>query len=81
MQFTVNNKIAKNYTVTLKYANPNKTSKVKLVTDSGEELGTIDLPTTGNYTIAKNIKLKKGENKIRIIFEDGGVNLEYFEIK
>jgi hypothetical protein len=36
----VNNKIAKNYTVTLKYANPNKTSKVKLVTASGEELGT-----------------------------------------
>ena len=86
LQFTVNNKIAKNYTVTLKYANPNKTSKVKLVTASGEELGTIDLPTTGNYTkwqtaITKNIKLKKGENKIRIIFEDGGVNLEYFEIK
>jgi hypothetical protein len=82
----VNNKIAKNYTVTLKYANPNKTSKVKLVTTSGEELGTMSLPTTGSYTkwqtaIAKNIKLKKGENKIRIIFEDGGVNLEYFEIK
>jgi hypothetical protein len=46
----------------------------------------LSLPTTGSYTkwqtaIAKNIKLKKGENKIRIIFEDGGVNLEYFEIK
>lgn len=27
-----------------------KLLKVKLVTASGEELGTIDLPTTGSYT-------------------------------
>lgn len=86
LQFTVNNKSSKNYTFTFKYANPNQNSKIKLTTAFGEELGIIDLPTTGSYTkwqtaIAKNIKLKKGENKIRIVFEDGGVNLEYFEIK
>jgi hypothetical protein len=29
----------------------------------------------------KGINLKKGENKIRIYFENDGVNLKYFEVK
>lgn len=86
LQFTINSKTDKNYTFSFKYATPNKDTKIKLVTSTGESLGTVNLSKTGSYTQwqttpGKNIRLKKGENKIRIIFEDGNVNLEYFEVK
>ncbi|WP_089735810.1 carbohydrate-binding protein [Chryseobacterium jejuense] len=53
---------------------------------SGKLLANISLQATGKNenwaTVStKDIPLKKGENKIRVIFENEGVNLNYFEIK
>ena len=53
---------------------------------SGKILTTVSLASTGGNEIwktasAKGIHLKKGENKIRIYFENDGVNLNYFEVR
>jgi endoglucanase len=46
----------------------------------------ISLPSTGNYTTwstvtINDVILKAGENKLKIFFEAGGFNLNYFELK
>lgn len=85
LQYTVNSKVDKNYTFEIRYSSTTP-SKIRLENASGKLLTHITLPSTGkneNWSTVsvKNISLQKGENKIRIIFENEGVNLNYFEIK
>ncbi|MDN3692647.1 cellulase family glycosylhydrolase [Chryseobacterium tructae] len=85
LQYTINSKTAKKYTLEIRYSSINP-SKVKLEDASGKVLASIALPATDKNenwatTIVKNISLQKGENKIRIYFENNGVNLNYFELK
>ncbi|MBP2615134.1 cellulase family glycosylhydrolase [Chryseobacterium jejuense] len=85
LQYTVNSKAGKNYTFDIRYSST-VSSKISMEDASGKLLANITLPATGkneNWTTisAKNIPLQKGENRIRIIFENDGVNLNYFEIK
>ncbi|MET3035743.1 cellulase family glycosylhydrolase [Chryseobacterium sp. NRRL B-14859] len=85
LQYTVMAKADKNYLFQIRYSSK-KASKIKLETASGKPLATISLSPTGkkehwNTVSVKNIHLKKGENKIRILFENDGVNLNYFEVK
>ncbi len=85
LQYTVNSKTAKNYTIDIRYSSVTS-SKVRLEDASGKLLASITLQPTGNnenWTTfsSKNIPLQKGENKIRIIFENDGLNLNYFELK
>lgn len=85
LQYTINSKAAKNYTFDIRYSSISA-SKIRLEDASGKLLANISLQATGKNenwaTVSmKNIPLQKGENKIRIIFENEGVNLNYFEIK
>ncbi|MBV8328491.1 cellulase family glycosylhydrolase [Chryseobacterium sp.] len=85
LQYTINSTADKKYTFDIRYSAPS-TSKIRLETSSGELLAGVPLDATGKNeswkTLSvKNIPLKKGENKIRIFFENDGVNLNYFEIK
>ncbi|BAP32178.1 cellulase cel5G [Chryseobacterium sp. StRB126] len=85
LQYTVNSKTGKNYVFDIRYSSTTP-SKIRLEDSSGKLLANISLQTTGkneNWATvsAKDIPLQKGENKIRIIFENDGVNLNYFEIK
>lgn len=85
MQYTINSKADKNYTFEIRYSSDIH-SKVRLEDASGKILANITLPSTGktenwHTTSVKNIPFKKGENKIRIVFENDGVNLNYFEVK
>ncbi|PWN72042.1 glycosyl hydrolase family 5 [Chryseobacterium phosphatilyticum] len=85
MQYTINSKVDKNYTFEVRYSSIHPT-KVRFEDASGKILTTLPLQATGKNenwetTIAKNIQLKKGENKIRIFFENDGTNLNYFDIK
>ncbi len=77
LQFTINAEKAGNYTLALRYANASETGILHLE-KNGKKLGkTLDLPKTGSEpkykTIAlSGIPLEKGENKIRVVFDQGG---------
>jgi len=85
LQYTINSKADKTYTFDIKYASEND-AKIRIEDASEKKLASISLASTGGNEIwktasAKGIHLKKGENKIRIYFENDGVNLNYFEVK
>ncbi|MGX5685398.1 cellulase family glycosylhydrolase [Chryseobacterium cucumeris] len=85
LQYTVQSKGDKSYSMDIRYSAAND-AKIRIETASGKVLATVSLSSTGGNenwkTIsAKNISLQKGENKIRIVFENDGVNLNYFELK
>ena len=85
LQYTVNSKANKNYTFEIRYSSIHS-SKIRLEDASGKVLASIALPSTGkdeNWTTVstKNIPLQKGENKLRVFFENDGTNLNYFEMK
>lgn len=85
LQYTINSKADKTYTFDIKYASEND-AKIRIEDASGKLLTTVSLASTGGNEIwktasAKGIHLKKGENKIRIYFENDGVNLNYFEVR
>lgn len=85
LQYTINSKADKTYTFDIKYASENDV-KIRIEDASGKKLASISLASTGGNEIwktasAKGIHLKKGENKIRIYFENDGVNMNYFEMR
>jgi len=85
LQYTLYSKSDKAYILELQYAALHK-SKLRIEDTSGKLLSTIELPATGGNeiwktTATKEISLKKGENPIRVFFENDGVNLKYFELK
>ncbi len=85
LQYTINSKVDKAYTFDIKYAG-SKDAKIRIEDASGKQSAKVSLSSTsGNETwktvSVKGINLKKGENKIRIYFENDGVNLNYFELK
>lgn len=85
LQYTMSSKADKAYTFEIKYASEND-AKIRIEDASGKLLTTVSLASTGGNEIwktasAKGIHLKKGENKIRIYFENDGVNMNYFEMR
>ncbi|MCQ9638210.1 cellulase family glycosylhydrolase [Chryseobacterium sp. WG14] len=85
LQYTVASKADKNYTFSIRYA-AESNSNIKIETTSGKLLASVPLASSGGKenwkTVSvKNVRLQKGENKIRISFENDGTNLNYFEIK
>lgn len=85
LQYTINSKADKTYTFDIKYASEND-AKIRIEDASGKLLTIVSLALTGGNEIwktasAKGIHLKKGENKIRIYFENDGVNLNYLEVR
>lgn len=85
LQYTVQSKGDKSYSMNIRYSAAND-SKIRIETASGKVLATVSLVSTGGNenwktVSAKNISLQKGENKIRIVLENDGVNLNYFELK
>lgn len=85
LQYTIISKADKTYTFDIKYASEND-AKIRIEDASGKQLASVSLSSTGGNEIwktasAKGIYLKKGENKVRIYFENDGVNLNYFEVR
>ena len=86
LQFTVESKQNKNYSLQINYANSGKNSSIKITDENGKELAKIATPTTGGNEVwktvsFKNLPLKKGENKLRFVFENEGINFKNFEVK
>lgn len=85
LQYTINSKSDKAYTFDIKYSSEND-AKIRIEDASGKQITTVAMKSTGGnenwQTVsAKGINLRKVENKIRIYFENNGVNLKYFEVK
>lgn len=85
LQYTINSKTEKNYSITINYSSKTD-SKIRVEDETGKAHTTISLTSTGDNEnwktdSSKLIKLKKGENKIRLFFENDGINLNYFELK
>lgn len=85
LQYTINSKSDKAYTFDIKYSSEND-AKIRIEDASGKQIATVAIKSTGGnenwQTVStKGISLKKGKNKVRIYFENNGVNLKYFEVK
>lgn len=85
LQYTINSKTEKTYTFDVQYSSKTE-AKIRIEDASGKQLGSLSLSSTGENenwktVSAKGIHLKKGENKIRIYFENNGVNLNSFTLK
>lgn len=85
LQYTINGKTDKSYTFNIRYSAPNESS-IRIKDASGKQLAAVALPSTGGNenwktTSVKGVHLKKGENKIRVVFENNGTNLNYFEVQ
>lgn len=85
LQFTVNAETSKKYQLFVNYS-ANQDSEIKILDASGKELAAISLNSTGGNnswetTSGTTINLKKGENKLRIYFENNSVNLNDLELK
>lgn len=85
LQYTIISKSDKAYTFDIQYSSEND-AKIRLEDASGKQIATVAMKATGGnenwQTVsAKGINFRKGENKIRIHFENNGLNLKYFEVK
>jgi len=86
LQYTLKSADAKAYQLSIRYQNESvQTSELVIKTDSGDDLAQIKLPPTGKNvwkTVSvEQVKLNKGENKLRLYFEAGNADLNYFELK
>lgn len=85
LQYTLNVNQSKKYKIEIRYNNDsNENAQIKLKSESGETLSAIALPPTGKYwktVSADGINLSKGQNKLRLYFENGNTNINFFELK
>jgi len=85
LQYTIEAKEKQDYTFDIRYTAVND-SRIRIETASGKVLANVSLSSSGGNdswkTVSvKKISLQKGENRIRVFFENDGVNLNYFDIK
>ncbi|WP_265130256.1 cellulase family glycosylhydrolase [Chryseobacterium oranimense] len=85
LQYTIEAKEKQDYTFDIRYTAVND-SRIRIETASGKVLANVSLSSSGGNdswkTVpVKKISLQKGENRIRVFFENDGVNLNYFDIK
>lgn len=87
LQFTTQVKKDGKYNVAIRYSNENnEDGKLHLEINNKTKSQSINLPTTGGTNnwktvILSNLELNSGENKIKVLFEKGGFNLNFLEIK
>ena len=73
------------YTISYRIASESGEGKIRLESMGGsEELGSISIPETGGWqswrTISHTVNLKKKHNEIVLMFEEGGFNINWFNI-
>ncbi|WP_298151683.1 carbohydrate-binding protein [Flavobacterium sp.] len=73
------------YDIDFRYAGPS-TGKIYIEDASGRISETVSLPPSGGFTTwatatLSDVILKQGSNKIKVYFENGNFNLNYFELK
>ncbi len=83
LQYTVESKTADTYDVVIRYSNPKKDGKLYFEINNKRK-SSMKLPATASDSIWKTViiqdaQLNKGVNKIKVVFEKGGFNLNYFD--
>ncbi|PAM92020.1 glycosyl hydrolase family 5 [Flavobacterium sp. IR1] len=86
LQYTIEVLKEGKYNVALRYASENQEGKFHLEMDNGKKSTITSLPVTGGNEkwttiVLPEIALNKGPNKIKLVFDKGGFNLNYFELK
>ena len=85
LQYTLTINLAKEYKLHIRYNNESaESSRVSIKDESGEILAQIDLTPTGKEwkTISgQRINLSKGKKKLRLYFDTGNANINFFELK
>ena len=86
LQYTFDLKIAQTFDVNIRFASEMAGGILYLENESGIISDKITIPSTGGLnkwkTITlKNVKLSHGINKVKVHFEKGGFNLNYFDFK
>lgn len=86
LQFTTEVSKQKVFKVAIRYSSTNAEGKLHLETGNGNKSESIVLPATGSddnwkTVVLSGIELKKGSNKVKVIFDKGGFNLNYFDFK
>lgn len=79
--FTVNVEQSGNYNIDIRYSGNEANGKLYLVINEESKSTSIELPPTDNYshvTLSK-VVLNKGVNKIKMVFEKGGFQLNYLD--
>ena len=83
LQYTVEVKKQGNYKVAIRYSSETE-GKLHLEIENGKKSETISLPKIeGNdkwkTVILSGIELNQGTNKIKVVFDKGGFNLNYLD--
>ncbi|KAF2512566.1 cellulase family glycosylhydrolase [Flavobacterium foetidum] len=84
LQFTAQVKKQQKYKVAIRYSSEKAVGKLHLESQNGAKSQSITLPATGGKDIWKTVvlsdfELKAGQEKIKVVFEKGGFNLNYIE--
>ncbi|TDO78057.1 carbohydrate binding protein with CBM6 domain [Flavobacterium chryseum] len=84
LQYTVEVSKANIYNVAIRYSAENLEGKLHLEIENGKTSETITLSPTGRNdkfetVILSGVTLNKGTNKIKVVFDKGGFNLNYLD--
>ena len=82
--FTTEVSKQKVFKVAIRYSSKNSEGKLHLETENGIKSKSIVLPATGSddnwkTIILSDVNINSGTNKIKVVFEKGGFNLNYLE--
>jgi len=85
MQYTLNTNADTAYDIDIRYAGTS-TGKIHFENANGVISESVSLPSTGSYNTwatvtVTGVILKQGVNKIKMWFDAGNVNVNYFELK
>ena len=84
LQFTTQVAKQNSYKVAIRYSSEKSEGKLHLETENGKKSETITLPVTGGNekwktVVLSGVELNKGTNKIKVVFDKGGFNLNYLD--
>lgn len=86
LQYTIQAAKEGSYSVSVRYSSQDKVGRLHIELENGIPSESISLPSTAGKdnwktAVLANIKLKAGKNKIKVVFEKGGFNLNYLDFK
>jgi len=86
MQYTIQSAEAMTYNILLRYASATSTAKVYVEVNGKRVSKTVSLAPSGSWSTWRtggipNIILPAGAVKVKLVFEKGGANLNYFQLR
>jgi endoglucanase len=86
LQYTFNNNESMTYNMIVRYASALNTAKVYIEINGKRASKSISLASTGGWSTWRsaaitNIIIPAGEVKLKVVFEQGGVNFNYFQLR